>query len=56
MDGKAVMEHLGIGGGPVIGRALEYLLDVKRAEGVLGPDEIRAKLDAWWAEQPESGH
>ncbi len=54
MDGRAVMEHLGVSGGPVIGRALQHLLAVKRAEGQLGDDEVRARLDAWWAEQPES--
>lgn len=54
LDGRAVMEHLGIAGGPVIGRALDHLLAIKRAEGVLGDEEIRARLDAWWAEQPES--
>ena len=51
LDGKAVMEHLGIGGGPAIGKALAHLLAIKRAEGVLPEEEIRARLDQWWAEQ-----
>jgi poly(A) polymerase len=50
LDGRQVMEHLGIGGGPMIGKALAYLLEVKRADGVLPDEEIRARLDAWWAE------
>lgn len=50
LDGRAVMEHLGIGGGPAVGKALEYLLALKRDEGVLAEDEILARLDAWWAE------
>lgn len=50
MDGRAVMEHLGINGGPLIGKALAYLLEVKRAEGVLPEAEIKARLDDWWAE------
>ena len=55
LDGKAVMEHLGISGGPLVGRALEHLLAVKRAEGVLGHDEVLARLDAWWIEnKPDS--
>jgi poly(A) polymerase len=50
LDGRQVMEHLGIGGGPMIGKALAYLLEVKRTDGVLPDEEIRARLDAWWAE------
>ncbi|MGI9598973.1 MAG: HDIG domain-containing metalloprotein [Acidimicrobiales bacterium] len=50
LDGRAVMDHLGIAGGPAIGKALDHLLAIKRAEGVLSDDEIRARLDRWWAE------
>ncbi|MDH3294868.1 MAG: HDIG domain-containing protein, partial [Acidimicrobiia bacterium] len=50
IDGKAVMDHLGIGGGPMVGKALEYLLSVKRSEGLLPDEEILARLDQWWAE------
>ncbi|MEM7271938.1 MAG: HDIG domain-containing metalloprotein [Actinomycetota bacterium] len=50
LDGRAVMAHLGIGGGPEVGKALDHLLTVKRAEGVLPEEEILARLDAWWAE------
>lgn len=51
MDGAAVMKHLGVPPGPEIGVALKFLLDVKRAEGVLPDEEIEARLDAWWAER-----
>ncbi len=54
LDGKAVMDHLGITGGPMVGKALTYLLEVKRAEGVLADDEVRARLDAWWADQNQA--
>ncbi len=50
MDGKAVMERFGVSGGPLIGQALAYLLDVKRAEGELPNEELEARLDAWWTE------
>ncbi len=50
LDGKQVMEHLGIGGGPIVGEALTHLLAIKRSDGVLPDDEIRARLDDWWAE------
>ncbi len=51
LDGRAIMAHLGIQGGPAVGEAVEFLLAVKRAEGVLAEDEILARLDAWWAER-----
>ncbi len=54
LDGRAVMDHLGIGGGPAIGQALDFLLGIKRSEGVLPDEEIRARLDAWWADHPSS--
>ena len=50
IDGQAVMAHLGVGGGPAIGQALKFLLELKRSEGVLPDDELFARLDAWWAE------
>ncbi len=51
LDGRQVMEHLGLAGGPAIGKALDHLLAIKRSEGVLPDDEILARLDAWWSEQ-----
>jgi poly(A) polymerase len=51
LDGKAVMDHLRIGGGPAVGRALEFLLEIKRSDGVLPEEELLARLDAWWADQ-----
>lgn len=51
LDGRAVMEHLGCGPGPVVGRALGVLRQRILDGGPLGPDEARAVLDRWWAEQ-----
>lgn len=53
MDGQAVMAYLDVPPGPVIGRALAFLLALKRAEGTLPQDELERRLDAWWASQPE---
>lgn len=56
LDGRQVMERLGIGPGPHIGRALEHLLELRLEEGPLGEDEALARLDAWWAtERPDGG-
>jgi poly(A) polymerase len=51
LDGRQVMEHLGVEPGPVIGEALDFLLELRLDEGLLGEDEARHRLDAWWAEQ-----
>ena len=52
LDGKAVMDLLGVPPGPVIGHALTFLLDLRMEEGPLGREEAERRLLAWWAEQP----
>ena len=47
LDGKQVMEHLGVGPGRVIGKALAFLLEIRLEEGMLGDVEIRHRLDQW---------
>jgi poly(A) polymerase len=49
LDGRQVMDHLGLKPGPDVGRALEFLLDLRLEEGPLGQDEVYRRLDAWWA-------
>ncbi|NNE74520.1 MAG: HDIG domain-containing protein [Acidimicrobiales bacterium] len=53
MDGNAVMAYLDLPPGPVVGRAVKYLLELKRAEGTLERDLLEKRLDEWWADQPE---
>lgn len=48
LDGQAVMEHLGIGPGPVVGRALAMLLEARLEHGPLGATEALRLLDHWW--------
>jgi poly(A) polymerase len=54
LDGVQVMEQLGVRPGRVVGRALAFLLEIRLDEGLLGEEEVRRRLDAWWADQPES--
>ncbi len=54
LDGREVMSHLGIGPGPVVGRALTYLLELRLDEGPHSHDEAVRLLDEWWARQPEA--
>jgi poly(A) polymerase len=49
LDGKRVMEHLGVPPGPIVGQALAHLLEVRLDEGPLDETEALARLDAWWA-------
>lgn len=48
LDGSAVMAELGLEPGPEVGEALEYLLELRLAEGPMGPEEARRRLAAWW--------
>ncbi len=50
LDGREVMEHLGVAPGPVVGEALAYLLEIRLEEGEIGHAEARKRLDAWWHE------
>jgi poly(A) polymerase len=53
MDGREIMEHLSVKPGPVIGDALAFLLEIRLEEGPLGQEEIKKRLDAWWAEREQ---
>jgi poly(A) polymerase len=49
LDGRQVMDHLGLTPGRDVGEALEFLLELRLEEGPLGEDEARRRLDGWWA-------
>jgi len=51
LDGRQVMDHLGLTPGRDVGQALEFLLELRLEEGPLGEDEARRRLDAWWADR-----
>ncbi len=51
LDGREVMDRLGLTPGPAVGQALAFLLDLRLDEGVLGFDEAGRRLDVWWAAQ-----
>ncbi len=55
LDGNQVMEHLGIPPGPDVGRALEYLMQVRLDRGPVGEEEAYRLLDAWAAEHGIGG-
>ena len=51
LNGAQVMQQLEVSPGPVVGKALAYLLEIRLDEGLLGDDAIRARLDNWWRNQ-----
>lgn len=48
IDGRQVMAHLGIEGGPVVGEALDHLLELRIERGPLGSEAAFEELDRWW--------
>jgi poly(A) polymerase len=51
LDGRQVMDRLGIPPGPVVGRALAFLMELRMERGPIDEDEAGALLDAWAKEQ-----
>ncbi len=52
LDGRQIMALLDLPPGPLVGKAYNYLLELRIEEGPLGPERAEAALRAWWAEQP----
>jgi poly(A) polymerase len=55
LDGTDVMELLAVPPGPVVGKALAFLLDLRLDEGPLGADEAAKRLLAWWSVERPAG-
>jgi poly(A) polymerase len=51
LNGNEVITHLGITPGPAVGKAMDFLLELRLEEGLLGRDEVLRRLDEWWADQ-----
>ncbi|MFH8494067.1 CCA tRNA nucleotidyltransferase [Streptomyces coeruleorubidus] len=51
LDGNQIMEILGVGPGPVIGRAYKHMLELRLEHGPMERDSAVAALKEWWAEQ-----
>ena len=51
LDGRQVMDHLGLAPGREVGEALDMLLELRLDEGPLGDAEAFRRLDAWWADR-----
>jgi poly(A) polymerase len=51
LDGNEIMEALGVGPGPVVGRAWKHLLELRIEQGPMSRDEALDELHRWAAEQ-----
>jgi poly(A) polymerase len=51
LDGVAVMELLDVPPSPVVGRALDFLMEIRLDEGEITPQEAAVRLREWWSEQ-----
>jgi poly(A) polymerase len=47
IDGHEVMTLLGVPPGPIVGRALSHLSELRLDQGPMDPDETRAELYRW---------
>jgi poly(A) polymerase len=45
------MELLDIKPSPVVGRALDFLMEIRLDEGEISPQEAAIRLREWWSEQ-----
>jgi poly(A) polymerase len=51
LDGRQVMAHLGLAPGPVVGEALDHLMELRMERGPIPEDEAYAELDVWAKER-----
>lgn len=51
LNGADVMEQLGISPGRMVGLALNYLMEIRLDEGLIGKAEARRRLGEWWLTQ-----
>jgi poly(A) polymerase len=47
LDGNEIQEVLGVGPGPVVGKAYKFLLDMRLDQGILGKEAARQALVEW---------
>jgi poly(A) polymerase len=47
LDGTQIMAYLGVEPGPIVGRARDFMIELRLEEGELGADEAYKRLDAW---------
>jgi poly(A) polymerase len=56
LDGRRIMEHLQLSPGPLVGRALDFLMEIRLEEGIIGEEAALARIEEWYASQSSSGN
>ncbi len=51
LDGGEIMQILGLTPGPLVGRAWNYLLELRMSDGVVGHERATEELLAWAARE-----
>ncbi|RLE26215.1 MAG: CCA tRNA nucleotidyltransferase [Actinobacteria bacterium] len=51
LDGNQVMEHLNLEPGRDVGAAMKFLMEIRLDDGLIGAEEAKSRLDAWWSER-----
>ena len=51
LDGKQVMDHLGLAPGPAVGEALEFLMELRLDRGPISEEQAYQLLDDWAKER-----
>ena len=54
LDGVQVMELLDVPAGPAVGAALDFMMEIRLEEGILGEEVITQRLRKWWSANAES--
>ena len=49
LDGHAIMEILGIKAGPQVGKAYDFLMELRLEHGPLGEERAKEELVSWWS-------
>ncbi|TDC76269.1 CCA tRNA nucleotidyltransferase [Actinomadura sp. 7K507] len=55
IDGNEIQEILGIGPGPLVGKAYRFLLDIRLDQGIIGKDAAADELRRWAAAEGIGG-
>ena len=51
LSGEQIMEILGIKPSPTVGKAYDFLLELRLEHGTLGEEKAKQALLTWWKEQ-----
>jgi poly(A) polymerase len=51
VDGRRIMDHLKLAPGPIVGKALDFLMEIRLEEGLIGEEAALARVEEWYRTQ-----